>query len=175
MAGGEVVNPVLGGLVENPFGGLSGDIRVEARGHRLVELALGAAGDDAHRGHRAASSRKDLGLAFARLGHGGEELLRLDRLGEDPADSHRRAVVLAEGLQLFETEAASELGCVTQLQVAVQGQVVGDERDLVFEQEPYPLSEGAHEAGRLGSVPEDPVVDDHRIRLAIGRPDEEVS
>jgi hypothetical protein len=49
VARSNIVNPVLGRLVHDPLRGLAGDVGVETCGHGLVELFLGAAGDDADR------------------------------------------------------------------------------------------------------------------------------
>ena len=49
MASGHIMDTVLGRLVHDPFGGFAGHIGIESGGHRLMELALSAAGYDAHR------------------------------------------------------------------------------------------------------------------------------
>ena len=94
-------------------------------------LALGGAGDDPHRRDLAPVALEDLRLAIGDLGHRGEELVGVHGLPENAADAGRHPLVLGEGLELAQAETAPELGGVAQLHVAVEGEVVGDQRHVV--------------------------------------------
>lgn len=127
MAGGHVVDPVLCRLVHDPLGSLSGHVGIESSGHRLVEFALGAASHDAHRRYQPIAAGEDLGFTIAGLGDRSEKLFLLDRFREDATHPRRRTAVNSEALELFKSEAASQLGGVAQLEMSVQRQVVGDQ------------------------------------------------
>lgn len=169
----DVVNPVLGGLVENPLRRFAGDVGVETRRHRLVVLALGGTGDDPHRGDQSSVALEDLRLAIGDLGDGREELDGVDRFGKDPADAGRGALVLGKRLELTESEQPGELGGVAQLHVPVQRQVVRDQRDVVGQQKPDPLAEGADQSRRLAPVPQQTMVDDDGVGPAVDGPGEQ--
>ena len=141
MARGYIVDTVLGRLVHDPLGGLTGHIGIESGGYRLMKLALSAARHDAHRGHQPIAAGEDLGLAIARFGDGCEKLVRLDCLREDATHPRRSAAVHSKAFELFEPEATGKLGGVAQLEVSIQGKVVGDQRNPVLNQEPDALLE----------------------------------
>ena len=46
-----------------------------------------------------------------------------------------------ETLELFEPEATSQLGGVAEIEMSIQREVVGDERDPVFDQDANPFFE----------------------------------
>ena len=127
MSCGDVVNPILGGLVENPLRRLTGDVGVEARRHRLVVLAFGGPGNDPNRGDQSPVTLEDLRLPIGDLGHGREELDGVHGFGEDTADPGRRPLVLSERFEFGESEASGELGGIPQLHVSVEGEVIRDE------------------------------------------------
>ena len=163
----QIVDPILGGLVEDPFRGLACDICIETGGDGLVKFLLCTAGDDPHRRHQMISAGKGLRFALAGFFDGGDELLQIDRFLKDPADAGGCAEVDAEGLELLEADAVGELCRVAELQVSVEGQMVGDERDPVFDQEPEAFAVRPDDSGRFRRVPENPVVDDDRVRFAL--------
>ena len=173
VTGGEVVDPVLGGLVQHPLGRLAGDVGVEAGCDRLVVVPLRGAGHDSDRRHQASVALEDLRIASAGLGDRVEQLVRRDRLREHAADAHRPAVIVAEGLQLDQPEPVGELGRVAEIGVTIERQVVGDQRQPVLDQQPHPLAERARDPRRLGTVPEDPVVHEDRVGVPIDGPGEQ--
>lgn len=127
VPGGDVVDAILCSLVHHPLGGLTGHVGVESRRHRLVKLALGGAGHDADRRHQAVAARENQRLSIARLGDGGEELVRLDRLWENTAHTCGGTGVDAEAFELLEPEATSQLGGVAEFEMPVERQVIGDQ------------------------------------------------
>jgi len=141
MARGYIVDTVFCRLVHDPLGGLTGHIGIESGGYRLVKLALSAAGHDAHRRHLAFAAREDLGLAIARLGDGCEKFVRLDRLREDATHPGGSAAMHSEAFEFFKPEATGQLGGIAQLEVTIQRQVVGDQRNPVLDQEADALPE----------------------------------
>ena len=134
VARGNVVDTVFGGLVHDPLGGLTGHVGVEPCGHRLVELTLSAAGHDAHRRHQTFAAGEDLGLAIACLGDSCKKLLRLDSLGENTAHPGRSATMHSEAFEFFKPQATGQLGGIAQLKMSIQWQVVGNQRNSVFDQ-----------------------------------------
>jgi len=141
MAGGHVMDAVLGGLMHDPLGGFSGHVGIESGGHCLMELALSAAGHNSHRRHQPIATGKDLWLAIARLGDGCEEFISIDGLWEDPAYSGRNTAVHTETLEFFKSEPTSQLGGVAELEMSIQREVVGNQRNPVFDQDANPFSE----------------------------------
>ena len=153
MARGHVMDTVLGRLMHDPLGGLSGHVGIESGGHRLMKLALGAAGHDADRRHQPIAAGEDLGFAIARLGDGGEELVRFNCLRKDPAHSCRSTAVHSESLELLESETTSQLGGVAEFEMSVQREVVADQRNPVFDQKTDPFSERADNARCFRAIP----------------------
>ncbi len=102
MPCGDVVDPILGCLVEDPLGRLTGDIGVEARRHRLVVLAFGGTRDDPHRGNQPPVALEDLRFPIGDLGHGREELDGIHGFGEDTANPGRRPLVFGERFEFGE-------------------------------------------------------------------------
>lgn len=127
VARGDIMDAVLGSLMHDPLGRFAGHISIEPGGHRLVELALSAAGHDAHRRHQPIASREDLGLAIASLADGCKEFIRLDSLGEDPTHPGRGATMHSEGFELFKPEATGQLGGIAEFEMSIQRQVVGNQ------------------------------------------------
>jgi len=163
MTGGHVMDLVFGSLVKHPFGGLASDIGVETRGDSLVELALGTAGHDADRGNHSIATWENLRLTLTRLGDRCEKLVRIHRLRKYAAYSCRTAAVLAKGLELFETEATCQTSGIPQIEVTVERQVIGDERDSVLEENSNPLTERANDSRGLVRIPEDAVVHNYCV------------
>jgi len=81
--------------------------------------------------------------------------------------------VLGKGFELDEAEVARKAGGVAELEVAIQRQVVGDERDVRREQQADALAEGPNQSWRFGAVPQHAVVDDDRVCAVIDRASEE--
>ncbi len=77
---------------------------------------------------------KDLGFPFAGLGDGSGEFEWVHRFVKHAAHAGRRAGVDAKGLELLQPQSPGELRRVAELDVAVERQVVGDQRDLVLDQ-----------------------------------------
>jgi len=167
VARGDVVDPVLRGLVEHPFGRLTGYIGVEARRYRLVVLAFGGPGDDPHRGDLTPVALEDLRFAIGCFRNRREKLLGVHRLGEDAADAGRCPLMLGERLELGETEAATEDGGVAQVHVAVEGEMVGDQGDVVGQQQPDSLAEAPGDPRRFTRIPQNAVVDDDGVGLTV--------
>jgi hypothetical protein len=61
-----------------------------------------------------------------------------------------------------------EEGVVADLRVGVEGQVVGQEAEVVFEQHAQPFEAPAIKPRRM-KVPEEPVVDEHELGVGGGR------
>ncbi len=175
VAGCDVVDAVLGRLVHDPLGGLAGDVGVETGGDRLVELALSGTGDDANRRHEPIPAFEYLGFAVARLRDGGKKLFSVDRLRKNAADPCRCAGMESKALELFEPESSGQLRRVAQLEVAIERQVIGDQRDAVFDQEAHALPKRADDPWCFRSVPQYSVVNDDGVRLALRRQREELS
>jgi len=127
VARGHIMDTVLGGLVHDPLGRFAGHIGIKSSGHRLVELALSAAGHDAHGRHQPIASREDLGFAIACLGNGCKKFIRLDSLGEDPTYTGRGAAMHSEAFKFFKPEATGQLGGIAQFEMPIQRQVVGNQ------------------------------------------------
>ncbi len=102
----------------------------------FIGLALGPYGIG-----RLSDGREDLRLSIARLGDGCEKLAGLDRLREDATHPGRSAEVHSEAFELLEPEATGQLGGIAQLEVSIQRQMVGDQRDPVLDQEADALLE----------------------------------
>jgi hypothetical protein len=107
MTGGHVMNTVLGGLMHDPFGGLSGHVGIESGGHSLMKLSRGAASHDSDRRHQPIPAGKDLWLAITCRRDCCEEIIRIDGIWEDSADASRDTTVHPETFELFEPEATS--------------------------------------------------------------------
>ena len=127
VARGHIMDTILGGLVHDPLGGFASHIGIESSGYRLVELALSAAGHDAHRRHQTIAAGEDLGLAIACLGDGCKKLLRLHSLWKDATHPGWSATVQSEAFELLKSEATGKLGGVAKLEMSIQRQVVGDQ------------------------------------------------
>ena len=127
VARGHIMDTILGGLVHDPLGGFASHIGIESSGYRLVELALSAAGHDAHRRHQTIAAGEDLGLAIACLGDGCKKLLRLHSLWKDATHPGWSATVHSEAFELLKSEATGQLGGVAKLEMSIQRQVVGDQ------------------------------------------------
>lgn len=173
VPGCKVVDAVLGCLVQDPLGGFARDVGVETRGYGLMVFALGGTGDDPDRRHLAPTSLEDLWFPLTGIGHGGEQLLCFDGFGKDTADTGRHALMIPEGFEFNKAEPGRELRCVAENRMAVQGKVVGDERDPIFDQEPHPFTERPHDTRRLRPVPQNAVVDQNGVRVVVHSPGEE--
>ena len=170
MAAGQEVHAGLARLVEVALGGLAGQERVVARGDRVGEVALSAAGDDRDRAHRLTIAMDGQRLAPDQLAQPPYELGRRqaavgpariypDALGERPGD--------------VRAEPRGQQRVVAVLGMTVQRQVVGGQAHVGVEQQLQAPARGAVETpGR--ALPEQPVVHEHQIGVLRGRTFEEL-
>ena len=127
----------LAAVGHRALGGLAGDERVQAGGDGLVEVVGAGAGDDADRADRIRAVGEGQRLAIGRCPHALDELGGAD--GVQPrADADGRAVVSAEGLDVGSADRLREQRVVADLEVAVEWQVVGGERDVGVEEQLQP-------------------------------------
>ena len=127
VARGQIVDAVLRGLMQDPLGGLAGDVGVETGRDRLVVFRFGGAGDDADRAYQLAVTLKDLGFAVTDDRNPIEENLCLHWFWKDAADPHRLSAVFSEGFQTLETQSGGQLGGIAHLGVTVEWQMVGQQ------------------------------------------------
>src|SRR5664280_426540 len=169
VAGGDEVDPVLLGAVHDPLAGLAGDVGVEARRDGLIETGGRPPGHDPDRGDHVRAAEEDLRLLTAGGPHPREQLLVGDRRREHPGEPQRHPAEVPERLELLEPEVAGEDGGVAVLWVAVEREVVGDQVEVVLEQQLQAAPERAHDMRRLLAAPEQAVVDEDGVRTPGGR------
>jgi hypothetical protein len=106
--------------------------------------------------------------------HALDELGRRDAgVGEARADADGGAAVHREGLDLAGPDRAGEERVVADLQVAVEREVVGGQRDVRVEEQLQAALGGAVERSRRAG-PEQAVMDEHEVRVLFTRAREEL-
>ena len=164
---GHVMDAIFSRLVQHPLGRLTGDVGVETRRHRLVVLAFGGPGDDTDRRDLAPVALENLRLAIGGFRDRREKLIGIHRLGKDAADAGRCPLVFGEGLELGETEAPTEHGGISQIHVSIEGEMVGDQGDVIGQQESNPFAKAPNQPRGFTRVPQETVVDDDGVGPAV--------
>lgn len=118
---------------------------------------------------------EDLRLSIAGGGDAIEKDVGLDGVLEHAADTGRLSGMVSERLQGLEAQSSGELCGVAHFGVAIEGQMIGQQGNIGFEEESDPLPERTDEAGRFRAVPQNTVVNQDRIGIVVRRPGEKSS